>query len=62
MDERYERLADLIFRIADSAESLDSGEVRVGNARQVWSDVEYFKRTVDKAYLLALDLVNEEGK
>lgn len=64
MDERYEELAGLIYRIADGAESFDSDDVREGNAFMVWSDIEYFKRYVDKAYLLALDLVHaeKEGK
>jgi hypothetical protein len=62
MDERYEKLADLIFRISDGAESLDSDDVRVGNARQVWSDLSYLKSAVDKAYSLVLDLANDEGR
>jgi hypothetical protein len=61
MDERYEKLADLVFMIGDDAESLDSGEVREGNAFMIWSDLEYLKRKVDKAYALARELTNVEG-
>jgi hypothetical protein len=61
MDERYEKLAGLIYRIADGAESFDSEEVREGNAFMIWSDLEYFKRYVDRAYELARELTNVEG-
>lgn len=60
MDERYERLAGLIYLIADGAESFDSDDVRVGNAFMVWSDLEYFKRSVDAAFALARELVDVE--
>jgi uncharacterized protein YheU (UPF0270 family) len=61
MDERYEKLASLVFSVADCAESLDSDDVREGNAVVVWSDLEHLKRIVDKAYALALELANVEG-
>lgn len=60
MDERYEKLAGLIYLIADGAESFDSDDVREGNAFMVWSDLEYFKRSVDAAFALARELVDVE--
>jgi hypothetical protein len=60
MSERFDKLADLVYSVADTAESLDSDNVKEGKAYEIFSDLEYLKAKLDEAYELALELVREE--
>jgi hypothetical protein len=58
-DKRFEQLADLVYTVADTAESLDSDSVSPDTIMAVFSDLEYLKQCLDTAFELAVKLAQE---
>jgi hypothetical protein len=61
-EELLEKLSELVYRVADTAESLDSDKAREITSdtelTALWSDLDYLKGYLDQAIALTRSMMN----